>query len=330
MQALQEIFCDAQTVPAEVLHGRNTPLVLRQLVAHWPLVATAAQSDLALAQHLKQCYPGVPVQAFFAGASAGGRFFYNDDVSGFNFEQRATRLDTLLDTILSDPAAPCCYMGSTTAEYCLPGITQQNPLPLPADTPLISVWIGNQSHVVAHYDIPDNLACVAAGQRRFTLFAPEQLENLYIGPLEFTPAGQPVSMVDARAPDFTRFPRYAQALANAYSAELNPGDAIFIPSMWWHQVEALAPLNMLVNYWWRSTPSYHGLPSDALLHAILSIRDLPETQRNLWRVQFEHYVFNATAQTAAHIPAPQRGILSGPSELNARKLRSLLLNRLNR
>jgi hypothetical protein len=33
--------------------------------------------------------------------------------------------------------------------------------------------------------------------------------------------------------------------------ELEPGDALHIPSMWYHHVEGLEPFNMLVNYWWR-------------------------------------------------------------------------------
>src|SRR5206468_367295 len=83
-------------------------------------------------------------------------------------------------------------------------------------------------------------------ERRFTLFPPEQLQNLYVGPLDFNPAGQAISLVDHAAPDLERFPRYAEALQHAQVAELEAGDAIFIPSMWWHAVEALAPFNALV------------------------------------------------------------------------------------
>ncbi|MFX7984900.1 cupin-like domain-containing protein, partial [Acinetobacter baumannii] len=88
---------------------------------------------------------------------------------------------------------------------------------------------------------------VAAGRRRFTVFPPEQLPNLYLGPLDPTPAGQPVSLVDFHQPDFERFPRFRDALAAGEAAELAPGDAVYIPSMWFHHVEGLAPVNLLIN-----------------------------------------------------------------------------------
>jgi hypothetical protein len=71
-----------------------------------------------------------------------------------------------------------------------------------------------------------------------------------MGPAHPTPAGTPVSMVHVTAPDLDRFPRFASALEAGEEAELNPGDAIFIPKDWFHHVEALEPFNMLVNYWW--------------------------------------------------------------------------------
>ena len=73
------------------------------------------------------------------------------------------------------------------------------------------------------------------------------------------------------------------------AALLEPGDAIFIPSMWWHHVEALAPLNLLVNHWWRDAPAHMDSPMNALMHALLSVRDLPPAQRQAWAGLFHHY-----------------------------------------
>ncbi len=73
------------------------------------------------------------------------------------------------------------------------------PLSVPGSSPRI--WIGNATHVAPHYDISDNAAVFALGRRRFTLFPPAQTPNLYVGPLDITIAGQPVSMVDIRDPD---------------------------------------------------------------------------------------------------------------------------------
>jgi hypothetical protein len=171
---------------------------------------------------------------------------------------------------------------------------------------------------------------VAAGRRKFTLFPPEQLANLYVGPLDFTPAGQPISMVDLHQPDLARFPRFADALEQAQAAELEAGDAIFIPSMWWHHVEALEPFNILVNYWWRQSPPFMDTPTSALMLALLAVRDLPLAQRKAWQEIFRHYVFDSDGSEAAHIPPAARRVLAPLDDATARGLRGEIINRINR
>ena len=167
-----------------------------------------------------------------------------------------------------------------------------------------------------HFDLSSNIACVVGGRRRFTLFPPDQLPNLYIGPIEFNISGPPISMVPLEIPDLARFPRFAEALRHSRSAELAPGDAIFIPYGWWHHVESLAPFNVLANYWWNDARQA-GSPFDCMLHAILALRDLPPDQRAVWRTMFEHYVFTAPDEALAHLPREQRG-MSGPAFRRAR------------
>jgi hypothetical protein len=162
------------------------------------------------------------------------------------------------------------------------------------------------------------------------LFPPEQLANLYIGPLDFTPAGQAISLVDLVNPDLQRFPKFAEAARHAQVAELGPGDALFIPSMWWHHIEALDSFNVLVNYWWRQSPAFMDSPIGALMYAIMTVRDLPKEQRDAWFNLFRHYVFEADDQTAAHIPAGARRSLSPMDADTARDIRARLLQRLNR
>jgi hypothetical protein len=137
-------------------------------------------------------------------------------------------------------------------------------------------------------------------------------------------------MVDLHNPDFGTYPRFREALDTAQVAELEPGDALFIPSMWWHHVEALEPFNVLVNYWWRDTPRYLGQPQDALNHAILAIRDLPEHEKQLWRQLFEHYVFGDPAAASAHIPEEARSILGPLDAETAGRIRANLLRSLSR
>ncbi len=175
------------------------------------------------------------------------------------------------------------YVGAVPTPASMPGFTRDNTLPLVDASVVPRVWIGNRVTVQTHYDISNNIACVVAGRRRFTLFPPEQLVNLYVGPLEFTLAGQPISMVRLDQPDFERFPRFRDALATAQFAELEPGDALFMPYMWWHHVESRERFNVLVNYWWDETPPWQGSPFEALLHAIMAVKSLPPDKREIWR-----------------------------------------------
>lgn len=316
---------------AEVL-GSTGPLVLKGLVAHWPVVTLGQQSVAAADRYLRSFYNQQPVTAYIAEPEAGGRIFYNEHMSGFGFQSVSVNLGEVLDTLLLADGEPSrtYYVGSTLLDNWLPGFRAHNDIVIEGANPLASIWVGNRSRIAAHYDFPDNIACVVAGRRRFTLFPPEQVSNLYVGPLDLTPSGQAISLVDFVRPDLARFPRFAQAMEAALSAELGPGDALFIPSLWWHQVESLAAYNILVNYWWRSTPAFLGTPANVLQHALLSLRGLPAHQRKAWQALFSHYIFEADDTTHAHIPESAQGSLAPIDERAARQLRAQLLNKLNR
>lgn len=317
----------------DFVRGAKEPVVFRGLVSDWPLVQKSRVSAAEADSYLRDAYDGSPVTAFVTGENVDGRIFYTEGLGETNFRQLKTDLGSVLDRIREhedDPASPVVYMGSMALAYCLPGIREANSLSLPGVEATVRIWIGNRSRVAAHYDVPENIACVCAGTRRFTLFPPDQLENLYVGPIDFTPAGQSISLVDFEEPDLGRYPRFAEALEHAQASELEPGDAIYIPSMWWHHVEGLESLNILINHWWRSGPNYLGAPQDALLHAILSIRDLPVEQREAWRGIFDHYVFDSDPAALEHIPADRRGVLGELDDNAARKLRATLRNNLNR
>ena len=104
---------------------------------------------------------------------------------GLNFERRPSTISATIERLLAqadDPNPAALYIESTpTAEY-LPPFAAENPNPLlpPAVPPRI--WLGNTLTVQTHFDLSSNIACVVGGRRRFTLFPPEQLPNLYVGP----------------------------------------------------------------------------------------------------------------------------------------------------
>jgi hypothetical protein len=323
---------DPRALPDSVLTSKQ-PLELRGVAAHWPLVRAGRESPRAARDYLLKFYRQSTVGVFLGQPEIEGRFFYNEDLSGLNFKPALIKLDTVLDELVhhvESARPPALYVGSTSIDTALPDLRRDNDLGFGKREPLASIWISNRSRIAAHHDLPDNLACVAVGRRRFTLFPPDQLENLYIGPIDFTPAGQPISLVDFRKPDLARFPRFAAALEHARVAELGAGDAIFIPSLWWHHIESLEAMNVLVNYWWRDTPDYLDSPVNALLHAIMTVRDLPDEQRRTLAQMFRHYVFEPGEQTTAHIPESARRVLGPLDAARVRDLRAYLLKRLNR
>ncbi len=325
-------------IPFDELIEAQQPVVLEGTAGDWPLVARGREGPAAVAEYLKRFAGEHPVTAFIGPPEIAGRFHYSADLTGMNFTAERLPLANFLDTILDhldDAAPPSLYAGSTDLDIYLPGLREENDLRLdhPAfsfQPPLASIWIGNRTVAAAHYDMSNNLACCMVGRRRFTLFPPEQVENLYPGPLEPTPGGQVVTMVDFREPDFARYPRFAEAMAAAQVVDLEPGDVLFYPALWWHQVEALDPFNAMINYWWNPVPAWIDTSQITLLHALLSLRDRPEGEKRAWRALFDYYVFGPADRAAAHLPEHARGNLAPMDEPKARRLRAQLLNRLNR
>jgi Cupin-like domain len=325
-------------LPIDALLAAEQPAILKGFARDWPLVRCGLEGPNKAMAYLKTFYGGKPVVGYTGQPEIKGRYFYNADVSGLNFESGRVLLDEYLERMsahLDDAHAPSFYVGSTDVDTYLPGLRAENDLPLnhPMFTQnqlMIGIWIGNRTVAAAHYDMSNNIACCMVGRRRFTLFPPEQVHNLYPGPLEPTPGGQVVSMVDFEAPDFDQHPRFREALAAAQVAELEPGDVLFYPALWWHQVEAIDAFNVMINYWWNTSPAFMDTPQNTLLHALISLRDRPEQEKRAWRELFDFYVFGPADRAAAHLPEHARGNLAPMDEFKARRLRAYLLKRLNR
>ncbi|MGC6401407.1 cupin-like domain-containing protein [Sphingomonas sp. FW199] len=330
---------DAATLPIADLIAEGRPAILRGIARDLPLVAAGrAGPDHAIA-YLKSFDGGRPITVYCGDPSIGGRFGYADEYRGLNFSATRAGLSETLDRIaatLGDPAAPSLYVGSTDLDLYLPGLRAEAALPfgdpsLAAHPPLVSIWIGNRTTARAHFDMSNNIAVTMVGGRRFTLFPPDQIGNLYPGPLDPTPAGQVISTVDFAAPDLSRHPGFADALAAAEVAEMEPGDALIYPALWWHQVEALDPFNAMINYWWNQASPHMDTPMLTLLHGLLSLRDRPDGEKAAWRALFDHYVFGPATRAGDPLPPHARGPLAAPMDpMEARRLRAMILQKMNR
>jgi hypothetical protein len=299
------------------------PAVLRGLVKHWPAVQASASDFRA---YVGRFDAGREMEAFFGAPQIAGKYYYADGLDGFNFERRQMRLSAALDLMVSaigQAGAPSLYAGSLPVQDYLPGFAAENPMPLLPPSVGPRIWLGHASNVSAHYDTVDNLACVVAGRRRFTLYAPELIESLYVGPIDNTMAGQPVSLA-ASSPDDAKYPRFAEIRRHAMVAELNAGDALYLPKLWWHQVEALSPFNGLVNYWWDAFSTGPDAPYTSMLLAMIAISERPLPERRAWKAWFDHYVFREHGHPLAHLPPAQHGLL-GPLKDNYGKIRARVM-----
>ena len=317
----------------EKIVPNQEPVVIRGFAKHWPLVSAAKKSPNDFVAYLNKFYTGQKAKMVVAPPSAKKRFFYNDEMTDVNYVSGEERVDLFLGRLIElidRKIYPAISMQNSLTSTILPGLIDDNRSEY-FNTIEPRLWIGNEGIVSTHYDGSDNVACVIAGHRRFTLFPPEQTSNLYPGSLNFTPAGAPTSLVDLNNPDFKQYPRFKQALSEAYRAELAPGDAIFIPMLWWHHVESLDKVNALMNYWWNGSSAPTAVspsPIDSLNIALLAMRDLTPTQRKAWRCMFDHYLFNQDVDPREYIPKHQHQILGDLSEDYVRSVKDYFIAKL--
>lgn len=330
-------IAEIQSLTADEFHQQvipaGKPVIIRKLVSDWPLVAAFREGNQVFSRYLLQYDRGVPLTAMQGPASIQGRIFYNQDLSGLNCRATQVNLAQALEFILTragEATPPTLAIQSIIVPDVLPGLEASNTMPLLPASITPRIWIGGRAIVAAHYDPMENIACCVAGRRRFTLFPPEQVSNLYPGPFELTPAGATISMVDFDDPDFDAFPRFREAQAAAMTADLEPGDVLYIPYLWWHHVRALDDLNVLVNYWWGAPDQSKGDPRNAMFYAMMALQALPAEYRQAWQAHFDHYVFHKHGDPAGHLPKDKQGIIGGSTAQVEKHLKQALIKSLHR
>lgn len=317
-----------QTFVAEIL-PKGQPVLMKGLLNDWPAVAIGRSGAGATAVYLKSLDRGNPASVLEANAAVQGRFAYGPDMYDFNFHRRTKSISAAIDQLLAameHPNPPYIYIQSTPIADHLPGFLRDNVHPLvpPAIAPRI--WISNASRAQTHNDHDHNLACVIAGHRRFILFPPEQVKNLYIGPMDHTPSGRAISLASLEEPDFERFPRLKEALEAAQVAEMEPGDVLYVPKYWWHHVQSLDRFNVLVNYWWGNSADTLDNPVAAFLAGLTALKGLSPADKSYWKTMFDYYIFETEGDPVAHIPPAHRSAL-GPS---TPKIRAELIRQLKK
>ena len=88
----------------------------------------------------------------------------------------------------------------------------------------------------------DNLLLQITGRKRVVLFSPKDALNLYLD-------GDKSIILDIDNVDASRFPLFSKAVR--YQCFLDPGDILFIPALWFHNVVSL-DFSVAVNLFWRN------------------------------------------------------------------------------
>ncbi|RBP48734.1 cupin-like domain-containing protein [Arenicella xantha] len=310
----------------------NKPALFRGLVGDWPIVQASHSGAPAVANYLKSLDSGQAVYTIVGAPDINGGFSYDKKFNGVNFERRQANLSNSVDQLLAltQVANPhAVAVQAAPVKTTLSGFVERHALPLLDASVEPTMWLGNRAMVAPHYDVNFNLAAVVSGRRKFTLFPPEQVANLYVGPMLDSPGGVPTSLVDLRNPDMSRFPLFEKALKAAVHATLEPGDVIYIPTPWWHAVESLDPFNVLINYWWGGIAEHGVSPNNSLMHSMLSIAQLDTDQRHAWRHLFDYFVFHTTGDPAEHLPNDVMDVITRLSPEQRQQVFAFLKSRLN-
>lgn len=313
----------------------SQPVIIKGLIDDWPVVQEARNSDVGFAKHLKDFVTRQKAPTLIVDPKSNGQIGYNEKHDGFSFVKKSISIYEVVNRLIDDASRTVQDVGialqSSLVTSYLPHFLETNSSPdfLAGIEPRL--WLGNKTLVPAHYDAYFNLAFVIGGKRTFYLFPPEQIFNLYVGPIDLTPAGPAISLVDILNPDLIRYPKYSLALESMQKAELSPGDAIYIPPMWWHAVHATSAINGLLNYWWGEDSQHSSeklLASDALLYSILSMRNLPKLQRDAWKTVFDYYVFSNNEHATEHLSDGYGGVLADNTDAQNKVIIDWLLGSL--
>ena len=125
----------------------------------------------------------------------------------------------------------------------------------------LNLWIGSGHIECLHYDAMDGTLIQLHGSKQVILFPPSQTANLYPYPFyahlrHGLKLRSWFSRTYPNRPDFQAFPRLRTACQHRRDVTLNPGEALYIPAGWWHEVTAIGEeMVCSVNRFWRVYPT---------------------------------------------------------------------------
>jgi ribosomal protein L16 Arg81 hydroxylase len=121
-----------------------------------------------------------------------------------------------------------------------------------------NLWFGQEGNeTILHFDVSHNYLAQVIGRKHIRLFSPEDAPYLYSYPPESKKPTHYSQILDIDNPNYEVFPNFKYA--KPIEGIISPGDVLFIPSGWWHDVRSL-DLAVSVNFWWKPKPEECLMP----------------------------------------------------------------------
>lgn len=146
------------------------------------------------------------------------------------------------DLLAGNSRAKSSYLAVASLQQAFPQLLEDVPLPdyLTHNGKLHLgpyMWVALKGHYeFCHFDPDDNFLFMVTGKKQVRLFGLYSIECLYPNPLGSH--GKTIqSQVNLDQPDLERFPLFSRA--KCQHCILHPGEMLFIPAFYWHQVTAL-------------------------------------------------------------------------------------------
>lgn len=213
----------------EAYYFENRPVVIRGALKDSPAVRTWTPALF------RERYGNVEVQV------TSGRDRDRDYERNFQSTLHTVSMAELVDRVISRPSNDTYLVARNyffDQEALRPLRDHLQPPPGIVNTAdvrpgTVKFWFGPGGTVTPlHFDEHSILFAQIYGRKRFTLVPPFDTDKVYMRDRFY-------SSVDVEAPDMTRFPKFAEA--SVAVIDVGPGDLLFIPVAWWHQVRSLSP-----------------------------------------------------------------------------------------
>ncbi|KAH8307485.1 hypothetical protein KR044_013056 [Drosophila immigrans] len=258
---------------AREFYAKNTPVVIRQAVAHWPAVKKWTPEYLQETLNDKIVDVAVTPNGYADGLATqnGEEYFVLPLETKMPLSELLTRFD--------DPMGAVHYIQKQNSNFTedFPELADdivvddlkfaQECFNKPSDA--VNFWLGDERAITSmHKDPYENLYCVIAGYKDFILLPPHQLPcvprrtyptgiykrkssgQFYIDPLMEDGETQQMTewvSIDPLAPDMATYPQYAQA--RPLRVRVHAGDVLYLPNYWFHHVQQSHKC-IAVNFWY--------------------------------------------------------------------------------